>query len=114
MTQFNYLNLLPEIIIASTGILVILADLIMDRKGNFVSEIISIIGLVVALLFVGFHDSYAVFFKTALIGLSLMVILISSHHIRTRDIPRAEYFALILFAVVGMMIMVGSLDLVTV
>ncbi|MDD5772789.1 MAG: NADH-quinone oxidoreductase subunit N [bacterium] len=130
MEQLNYLSLLPEIVIILAGILVIAADLIIDKKDNIISEVISVLGLIIALFLTGnqflnpeiisqnnmlISDSYAVFFKVALIILSLMVILISSHHIRERGIThRAEYFTFILFATVGMMIMAGSLDLVTV
>ncbi|MFH1287328.1 MAG: NADH-quinone oxidoreductase subunit N [bacterium] len=130
MEHFNYLSLLPEIVIVLTGILVILVDLIIDKKDNFINEAISIFGLVIALVLTGIQffnpgvissdtmlvsDSYAVFFKTAMIVLSLMVILISSRHIRIRGIShRAEYFSFILFAATGMMIMAGSLDMVTV
>lgn len=102
MEHFNYLNLLPEIIIVLTGIVIILGD------GKGVLQYAPTIGLIAALFSTMLvSDPYAVFFKIAIIGLSLMIVLIS--------IPaRAEYFAFILFAAVGMMIMAGSLDLITI
>lgn len=92
----------PEIIIVLTGMLVILGD------GKGVLKYAPTIGLIAALFSTMLvSDPYAVFFKIAIIGLSLMIVLIS--------IPaRSEYFAFILFAAVGMMIMAGSMDLITI
>ncbi|MEW6088434.1 MAG: NADH-quinone oxidoreductase subunit N [bacterium] len=130
MEQLKNLSLLPEIIIVLSGISVILADLIADKKEGVYSEAISIAGLLIALFLACSQfskpeivtsdtmlvsDFYTVFFKTALIILSLLVILISSNHIKSHGVShRAEYFTFILIACVGMMIMAGSLDLVTV
>jgi NADH-quinone oxidoreductase subunit N len=122
-----YLGLLPEITIAVTAIVVILADLFVERKG--VLAVISLIGLAVAAFFslalwggavVPFFggrfavDGYALFFKILILGIAFLVILAA--HDYTSKIARyqGEFYALILTSALGMMVMAAGTELITI
>jgi NADH-quinone oxidoreductase subunit N len=125
-TQF-YLGLLPEITIAVTAIVVILADLFIERK--VVLAVISLLGLAVAGFFsfalwggtpVPFFggrfvvDSYALFFKVLLLSIAFLVILASHDYASRIARYRGEFFALILTSALGMMFMAAGTELITI
>ncbi len=58
-------------------------------------------------------DSYALFFKTALILISAIIILMSFEYVKIERINLGEYYGVILFATVGMMLMPSANDLLS-
>ena len=110
-----------------TAVVVILADLFVERKG--VLAVISLIGLAVAAFFslalwggaaVPFFggrfavDGYALFFKLLILGIAFLVILAA--HDYTLKITRyqGEFYALILTSALGMMVMAAGTELITI
>lgn len=59
-------------------------------------------------------DNYSRFFKLIFLLGSGLTVLISMRYLEEEGMPRGEYFALILFATLGMMIMAGGAELITV
>jgi NADH-quinone oxidoreductase subunit N len=57
-------------------------------------------------------DGFFVYFSALFLLSALMVILLSMRYMDTEEEHRGEYYALILFAVVGMMFMASGVDLV--
>ncbi len=59
-------------------------------------------------------DSYAAFWKMLLYLVSGMTILLSMSYLKEEKIELAEYYAFVLLALVGMMVMVSGADLLTI
>ena len=59
-------------------------------------------------------DSYATFFKVLFLLAVLLTVLVSLRYLDDEDIHYGEYYALLLFATVGMMFMAGGGDLITI
>src|SRR4029077_12986181 len=65
----------------------------------------------------GFHDSVIVdsfflFFATLFLAATALVILLSVKYLEIEDEQEGEYYALLLFACVGMMLMASGIDLI--
>jgi NADH-quinone oxidoreductase subunit N len=119
----------PEIIVTAFGFLVLLLDVFLpkgERKGYL--GIVSLIGIVYASLYTipqmgsarsGFEgmfvsDGYALFFKIIFLIIAFLTVLISMGYIHREMIEFGEYYALILFATLGMMLMAAGSHLITI
>jgi NADH-quinone oxidoreductase subunit N len=119
----------PEIIITAFGFLVLLLDVFLpkgERKGYL--GVISLIGIFFAFLYTlpqmgsarsGFDgmfisDGYALFFKITFLIIAFLTVLISIGYTRREGIEFGEYYALILFATLGMMLMAAGSHLITI
>ena len=117
----------PEIIITGFGFLVLLLDVFLPRgeKKGYLG-IISLIGIVLAFLYTlpqmgsarsGFEgmfisDGYALFFKITFLIIAFLTVLISIGYIQREGIAFGDYYALILFATLGMMLMAAGTHLI--
>jgi NADH-quinone oxidoreductase subunit N len=126
------LNLIaPEITVVATALLVVLLDLVVRRKA--VLAAVGITGLLVAIGFTIYIwtlpvaatgiaifgralviDSFALFFKVLLLGIAALVILMSQDYISKLERFRGEYYALLLVATVGLMLMAATADLIVI
>lgn len=59
-------------------------------------------------------DGYAAFFKVLFLIATALTVLISLRYLDDEGIHRGEYYALLLFATVGMMVMAGGGDFITI
>ncbi|HVT46554.1 MAG TPA: NADH-quinone oxidoreductase subunit N [Vicinamibacterales bacterium] len=59
-------------------------------------------------------DNFAIFFNVLICGIGLLTILMSSGTAERDDLPLGEYYALVLFALAGMMLMASTRDLLIV
>ena len=59
-------------------------------------------------------DDFAIFFKVVLYLATGLTVLMSGRYLKEEAIARSEYYALLLFALSGMMIMASGLDLVAI
>ena len=122
----NLLPLLPAIQVLLTALVVMLRDLFIEEdKPKGYLALLSLIGIglaaaeAVALWGVqesAFNDgivldSFAVFFALIFLLIAALTILSSTHYVRLASIQEGEYYALILFATLGMMIMAAANDL---
>jgi len=124
----NMTSILPEIIVAVAGIIVMLFDCFAPKQKS-VTGAISLIGLILATvalfsLWSGNYDfssawnGMVVFdglrmsFTLVVIFVSAMTILISTVWTEREEVPIGEYHSLLLFATVGMMLMAAGNDMV--
>ena len=124
----NWPSLLPILILTVAGMIVLCWDLWMKDEDKWYLAIVSIFSVVFAagmsLLYWGRNesafggtlalDSYALFFNFILCFATGMTCAMSMHYVEENDIPRGEYYALILFATVGMMLMAAGTDLIVI
>jgi NADH-quinone oxidoreductase subunit N len=128
--SFNILSILPILTLAGFGIIVLMVDLLSPRRPgdkNFLAYI-SLIGIVVAAILTknstgtalfSFHESFAIdnyslFFNFIFLLSTGLVILISHNYIKREEINYGEYYALILFSTIGMMLMASGADLLNI
>jgi NADH-quinone oxidoreductase subunit N len=123
----DYVRILPELILSIFGILVmILEPLVDEEKTQKTLGLIAFVGAVAALISTWFMaqspglafsnivrvDSFSVFFTFLVIAIAAVVILSSFEYMAVQRIRAGEYYALILFGVVGMALMASAVELV--
>ena len=117
----------PELTLAAFAIIVILLDLVIQRKGWLV--VVSIAGVVVA---AGFTiamwggssqalfnnmlavDNFALFFKLLFLAIAALVILASVDYVSKFARFQGEYHALVLLSALGMMLMAATAELISI
>ena len=123
----DYIRILPELVLSAFGIVVMVLDPLVNEEKS--QKLLGYIGLggTVAGLFATWYmaqypglafsnmvkvDSFSVFFHVLVIGIAAVVILSSFEYMAVQRIRAGEYYALILFGVVGMGLMSSSVELV--
>jgi NADH-quinone oxidoreductase subunit N len=121
--------LVPAIIVAATGLVVLLAQAFAPKDEAPPSAPLSLGGLLAALAAVWLlaggtgrgatladavaADEYSLFLQALLLGVAAIAVLLSPSYLRANGLDRGEYYALMLFSVVGMLGLVSSLELVS-
>lgn len=120
--------ILPEMIVAVTGVVVMLYDSFFPRQRS-VTGFISLVGLalsgiVLVSLWGGAastawngmvaHDNLRLSFSLVFLFVSAMTVLISTVWVEREAVPAGEYHALLMFATFGMMMMSAGNDLVVI
>jgi NADH-quinone oxidoreductase subunit N len=122
-----YIRILPEVVLSVFGIIVMLVDPVLPEKGS--KKILGYIGLVGALAGLaatwyqtGYYgsaffdmvsvDSFSVFFHIVVLLVALVVVLMSLDYLEVQKMRAGEYYALVLFGTVGMMLMSSAVELV--
>jgi len=112
---------MPEISLAIFALLLLVVDLFIKRKETIALLSIISISLVILMLtssqeitFWGMFvsDSYSTFFKLVFLLNAIFTVLLSVRYIVIENINLGEYYSLILFSTLGMMIMASSADLI--
>lgn len=126
MTGMNLSLLLPELVLVATGVALVLVDLFTERKRVLVSVGLAGVLLALAALIPGFGtsapiwsdmiqvDSFAAFFKVVFLAVAALVLLVSLEYVERERIQAGEFYALLLFATLGMFLMASSLNLLTI
>ncbi len=113
---------MPEILMTAFALIVLLLDLLIKKKEAV--AVISIAGVSIISLsllkttgstFGGMYiaDGYSTFFKIIFFINVILTILISIKYIAIERVNYGEYYSLILFSTIGMMIMASASDLIT-
>ncbi|HET8644385.1 MAG TPA: NADH-quinone oxidoreductase subunit N, partial [Vicinamibacteria bacterium] len=121
--------LVPAIIVALTGMAVLLAQAFTGRGRPGPWPLLSGAGLLAALVSVllvaggrglsqaagGVYlaDPFSVFFHFLILGIALVAVLLSPGYLRATAVTGGEYYALLLFSVVGMLGLVSCTELVS-
>lgn len=123
----DYVRILPELLLSVFGILVMVLDPLVDEeKSQKLLGLIALVGTVAGLLATWYMaqspglafsnmvkvDSFSVFFHFLVIAIAAVVILSSFEYMAVQRIRAGEYYALILFGVVGMALMSSAVELV--
>ena len=121
--------IVPAAIVAVTGVVVLLAQAFTPRGRSGPSSLLSLVGLSGALFSVWLlgsgraegavlagalaADGLALFLQALVLAVAIVTVLLSPGYLRANGLERGEYYALLLFSVVGMMGLVSSLELVS-
>jgi NADH-quinone oxidoreductase subunit N len=126
LSDFYYI--LPEIVLTAGSLLVLVVDVLLPRGSRaavgwvtllvlgatavslapFSSTHVEVAGGLIAV------DRFAFFFKIVFLLAAAITVLMSFHYLDVEGIPPGEYYFLILCATLGMMIMAGGIDLITI
>ncbi len=123
----NLTLFIPELSLIAVAILVIILDLFLRQKELLGS--VSLAGLVIAggvtiAMWGGSYpaifnnmlavDNFALFFKLLFVAIAFLVILASRDYVSKFARFQGEYYALILLATLGMMLMTATIDLISI
>jgi NADH-quinone oxidoreductase subunit N len=118
----------PALIVVGTAVLVLLLDLLPPRDSKAHLGVVSLAGLVGALLATmlawggqgrGFRDmvvldNYALFVHLVIGYAAALVVLVSMDYIRRMGAESGEFYGLVLFSTSGMMLLASANDLIVV
>jgi len=125
----DYIRILPELVLSLVGIMIMLADPVLPPEGNKkILGFIALAGLVAGLMATVIQaenygdafsnmvrvDTFSVFFHFVVLLIALVVVLTSFDYLEVQRIRSGEYYGLILFGTVGMMLMSSAVELVLV
>ena len=121
-SQFD--AVIPILCVALAGLVVLLAEAFRDRGEKVPIGGLAIIGLVGAgiasvLLWnrnaesfgVVTADNFALFVNLILVAIGILTVIFSSQTLERDGLPAGEYYAIMLFSIVGMMLMAQANDL---
>ncbi|MEP7342959.1 MAG: NADH-quinone oxidoreductase subunit N [Acidobacteriota bacterium] len=129
LLNLNYWAIAPEIIVSVAGVLVMLVDAFSKRGARKANGAIALVSLALALIAVigldrigsgGYFggmvviDPIRIFFSVTILIVAIVVTLLANQFLRDEALPPGEFFSLILFATVGMLLLASAGDLVTV
>ena len=123
-TGADYLRFLPEIILTVAGTLIMFLESVRkegERSGLGILAVVALAAALPAALAAspgaGFQgmlvvDGLATFFRALVIVVGLLVLFCSSEYLRREKHESGEYYALVLFSIVGQCVMVSANELV--
>src|SRR6266404_6146489 len=125
-TNAEYFRILPEIILTLFGTLIMFLEAVLSDDQKRVLGPLSIVGLAAGLWGAiasnsdpgpAFHnmlivDGFATFFRVLVIAVGMLAVFSSTEYLRRAKSPGGEYYALILFSIVGQSIMVTANELI--
>ncbi|HSQ60230.1 MAG TPA: NADH-quinone oxidoreductase subunit N [Acidobacteriota bacterium] len=117
----------PLLIVCGVAILLLMVDLMLPHGKKHLTAWIALGGLVWALVrtfaqwglsergYAGMValDNLSTFFNVLFLSTTAVVILLSRGFVKRDDVEQSEYYALLLFATSGMMMLASGLDLIT-
>ncbi|MBI4300119.1 MAG: NADH-quinone oxidoreductase subunit N, partial [Chloroflexi bacterium] len=122
----NVYLLSPELSLATLAMLLVLLDLVIKNKSWL--PVLALVGLLAPIGFTisllgrnetGFAgmlmvDDFSVYFKFLFLGMAALVILAASDYVSRFPRAQGEFYALILMATLGMMLLVSTLELISI
>ena len=129
----DYVAILPEIVLSIFGMFIMLLDPVMDERRSqrtlgglaFVGALLGLAATVFQAHYqahTGFSglafwsmvkvDAFSIFFHFVVAAVTILVILSSYEYMEVQQIRAGEYYGLILFGAVGMMLMSSAVELV--
>lgn len=124
----DLITILPELLIVGVACLILVLDPVLPgaKKQSLAWMSLGVLGVCALITMTDFGetvvafsglvvmDSYAAFWKMLLYLVSGLTILLSMSYLKEERIHLAEYYAFVLLALVGMMVMVSGTDLLTI
>jgi NADH-quinone oxidoreductase subunit N len=127
MSRTDFATIVPVLVVTLAACAVLLAESFRRKGERMPHGVFGIIGLVGAIVTsamqwgldrTGFGvilgDNFALFFNITVCGIGLLTILLSSGPAERDHLPEGEYYALMLFSIVGMMLMGATRDLLVI
>src|SRR5580704_7853645 len=124
----DFYYILPELVLTAGALLVLIADVALPKaqRGALAWVALLVLAATAASL-VPFAstrvevahgliavDQFALFFKVVFLGAAAITVLMSVRYLEVEGASPGEYYFLILCATLGMMIMAGGIDLITI
>ncbi len=124
----DYLRFLPEILLSIAGIAIMMLEVLTSERQKNSLGVLSLIGIVAAFIAnffayadrgPAFHnmiviDGYGTFFRALVLVVGFLCILPSFSYLQREKANTGEYYALILFSLVGQCVLVTADDLIMV
>jgi NADH-quinone oxidoreductase subunit N len=128
LPDISWIAILPLLIVTGTAVLTLIADLWMEGPDREALGWIGLLGLLVAAVTViplwNTHlstfanavviDRYGLFFTLLFCVASGLTLLMSMNYLELTDIRTGDYYSLILFSTVGMVLMATATDLIVI
>jgi NADH-quinone oxidoreductase subunit N len=126
-TTVDYIRILPELVLSVFGILAMMVDPLLSPEGSRKRiGIFALFGVLAALIATAYQgefrgdaffgmirvDTFSIFFHFVVLLVTLVVVLNSFDYLDIQHIKGGEYYALLLFSAVGMMLMTSAIELV--
>jgi NADH-quinone oxidoreductase subunit N len=126
MPVFDYSAVMPQTLLGVAGLLVLLLGLFIPKRRQELLAVLSIIFLNVTVvsLFFGkgvlgsltlnqmvLWDGFSILFSLLFIVSSAFVVAVSIPFVNKEDVPPGEYYSLLIFATMGMVLMATTTDL---
>jgi len=129
--KLDYHALAPEIILTATLVVVLLADLVLEERNQWLISNLAGIGVLgsavpIVTLAVQHHharamaggayvvDDFSLVLKALFLGIGYVVLLMSTNYVEEGDYYQGEYYFLLLSSLLGMIVMASARDLVTI
>src|SRR5437868_13903808 len=125
----DFYYILPELVLTGGALLVLVADVLLPRRSHVALAWVTlgVIGATFAALIPFMHepvrevsngliavDRFALFFKIIFLAAAGITVLMSVRYLAIEGASPGEYYFLILCATLGMMIMAGGIDLISI
>ena len=128
MNQSDLTTILPLLILTVWACVLLLVDLFIPKTRKGITALLSALGLAVTLGYTlaqignevtGFNgmvtlDGFSIFVNSLLLISGLLGVALAYGYVKRMGIERGEYYTLLLFSVVGMMLMAQATDLIVV
>jgi len=126
LSDFYYIA--PELVLTAGALLVLVADVVLPRARRAALAWVTLFVLAATAAslvpFASTHvevahgllavDQFALFFKVLFLGAAAITVLMSVRYLDVEGASPGEYYFLVLCATLGMMIMAGGIDLITI
>ena len=127
-TSADLVPLLPELLLCGAALGLLLADLFIDARRRGLIHFLALLSLLLTALLVArgmggepvsafggmfIRDTLADVLKIAMCGVTALVLLYARRYLEERGLLVGEFYAIVLFALLGMMVMVSAGNLVT-
>ena len=128
VTTTDLVPLIPELILLGVAFVVLLLDLFAPGSQRTTLAVTTIVGFACALVAeiqlldsgaTGFYgtivaDGFSILFESLYLVIGILTVLLSLHYLDDHGIGFGEYYVLLITAVVGMMFMTSSLELLVI
>ena len=126
LPNLNLISLYPLLVVTTTAVLVLLADLFVVNKralgylalAGVVTAFVVMVslwpGAAASFQSMAVSDGFALAFDMVFLVTAALALLVAMDYLAAKDLQRGEYYALLLFAVAGMMATAAAQDLIIV
>ena len=127
--MLNLHLLWPEFLVTALAFAVLTIDFFLPRERKHLLAAVAVVGLLALIPFtiafligrettslyegIVVVDRFALFFKVAFLALGVLIILASVEFVRRYLTHPGEFYGIVLFSILGMMIMAGASELLT-
>jgi NADH-quinone oxidoreductase subunit N len=127
LSTSDFYYILPELVLTGGALVVLIADVLLPRGSKALGWIalLAIAATAASLApFTSTHvevahgllavDRFALFFKVLFLGAAAITVLMSMKYIEIEGVSAGEYYFLVLCTTLGMMVMAGGIDLISI